>query len=81
MYNISDFATGVCFASAGAGFDNATSDVLVSINMHFPLHSLLPYYQVLHVKDILKVLYILQIRLYSIFFFVFFKGYYLPCLV
>jgi hypothetical protein len=61
MYNISDFATGVCF-------DNATSDVLVSINMHFPLYSLLPYYQVLHVKDILKVLYILQIRLYSFFF-------------
>ncbi|XP_059451113.1 GDSL esterase/lipase At2g04570-like [Corylus avellana] len=27
-YNISDFATGVCFASAGAGYDNATSDVL-----------------------------------------------------
>jgi hypothetical protein len=29
-YNISDFATGVCFASAGTGYDNATSDVLVS---------------------------------------------------
>ncbi|XP_041007189.1 GDSL esterase/lipase At2g42990 [Juglans microcarpa x Juglans regia] len=28
MYNISDFATGVCFASAGTGYDNATSDVL-----------------------------------------------------
>lgn len=29
-YNISDFASGVCFASAGTGYDNATSDVLVS---------------------------------------------------
>ncbi|KAF3796901.1 GDSL esterase/lipase [Nymphaea thermarum] len=28
MYNISDFATGVSFASAGTGYDNATSDVL-----------------------------------------------------
>ncbi|XP_010252591.1 PREDICTED: GDSL esterase/lipase At2g42990-like isoform X2 [Nelumbo nucifera] len=27
-YSIKDFATGVCFASAGTGFDNATSDVL-----------------------------------------------------
>lgn len=29
-YSIKDFATGVCFASAGTGYDNATSDVLVS---------------------------------------------------
>lgn len=29
-YNITHFATGVCFASAGTGYDNATSDVLVS---------------------------------------------------
>lgn len=29
-YGIQDFATGVCFASAGTGYDNATSDVLVS---------------------------------------------------
>lgn len=29
-YNISDFATGVCFASAGTGYDSATSDVLVT---------------------------------------------------
>lgn len=28
-YNIKDFATGVCFASAGTGYDNATSNVLV----------------------------------------------------
>ncbi|CAN6478134.1 unnamed protein product [Victoria cruziana] len=28
MCNISDFATGVSFASAGTGYDNATSDVL-----------------------------------------------------
>ncbi|XP_022147833.1 GDSL esterase/lipase At2g42990-like isoform X2 [Momordica charantia] len=27
-YTIADFATGVCFASAGTGFDNSTSDVL-----------------------------------------------------
>lgn len=34
-YSIADFATGVCFASAGTGFDNVTSDVLVSPNyMH-----------------------------------------------
>lgn len=31
-YNISDFATGVCFASAGTGYDNLTSRVLVSIS-------------------------------------------------
>lgn len=30
-YNISDFAVGVTFASAGTGYDNATSDVLVSL--------------------------------------------------
>lgn len=29
-YNIDDFVTGVCFASAGTGYDNATSAVLVS---------------------------------------------------
>lgn len=29
-FTIADFATGVCFASAGTGFDNSTSDVLVS---------------------------------------------------
>lgn len=29
-YNISDFATGVCFASAGTGYDVETSKVLVS---------------------------------------------------
>jgi hypothetical protein len=46
-YNISDFATGVCFASAGTGYDNATSEVVVSVNwMHFSLHTLLPYYHV-----------------------------------
>lgn len=31
-YNISDFATGVTFASAGTGYDNATSSVLVSLS-------------------------------------------------
>lgn len=30
-YSIKDFATGVCFASAGTGYDNITSQVLVSI--------------------------------------------------
>ncbi|XP_021758692.1 GDSL esterase/lipase At4g26790-like [Chenopodium quinoa] len=30
-YKIDDFATGVCFASAGTGYDNATSDTLVSL--------------------------------------------------
>lgn len=29
-YTIQDFATGVCFASAGTGYDDATSKVLVS---------------------------------------------------
>lgn len=29
-YNISDFSTGVCFASAGTGYDNSTAGVLVS---------------------------------------------------
>ena len=32
VYRIEDFATGVCFASAGTGYDNATSAVLVSFN-------------------------------------------------
>lgn len=31
-YSIADFAQGVCFASAGTGYDNATSDVLVSFH-------------------------------------------------
>ena len=42
-YNISDFATGVCFASAGTGYDNATSDVLVSIkpnHIYQPMHKI-----------------------------------------
>ncbi|KAI3412715.1 Lipase_GDSL domain-containing protein, partial [Psidium guajava] len=33
MYSIKDFATGVCFASAGTGYDNATSAVLNVIPM------------------------------------------------
>ncbi|XP_010067942.2 GDSL esterase/lipase At4g26790 [Eucalyptus grandis] len=32
-YSIKDFATGVCFASAGTGYDNATSNVLNVIPM------------------------------------------------
>ncbi|KAK9284360.1 hypothetical protein L1049_023531 [Liquidambar formosana] len=40
-YNISDFATGVCFASAGTGYDNATSDVLSVI----PFWKELEYYK------------------------------------
>ncbi|KAK1317630.1 GDSL esterase/lipase [Acorus calamus] len=36
-YNISDFATGVCFASAGTGYDNATSDVLSVIPLWMEL--------------------------------------------
>lgn len=41
QYNISDFAVGVCFASAGTGYDNATSDVLSVI----PLWRELEYYK------------------------------------
>ncbi|KAE8687764.1 hypothetical protein F3Y22_tig00111008pilonHSYRG00141 [Hibiscus syriacus] len=33
-YNISDFATGVCFASAGTGYDNATSKS--ELGLEFP---------------------------------------------
>uniref|UniRef100_A0A803QLH7 PGG domain-containing protein n=1 Tax=Cannabis sativa TaxID=3483 RepID=A0A803QLH7_CANSA len=40
-YNISDFAYGVCFASAGTGYDNATSDVLGVI----PLWKEVEYYK------------------------------------
>ncbi|KAL7128734.1 hypothetical protein ABFS83_13G014100 [Erythranthe nasuta] len=40
-YNISDFAGGVCFASAGTGFDNATSNVLNVI----PLWKEVEYYK------------------------------------
>ncbi|CAL1407259.1 unnamed protein product [Linum trigynum] len=39
-YGIADFVTGVCFASAGTGYDNATSDVLNVI----PLRKELEYY-------------------------------------
>ncbi|XP_051151805.1 GDSL esterase/lipase At2g04570-like [Andrographis paniculata] len=41
QFNISDFAAGVCFASAGTGFDNATSNVLNVI----PLWQELEYYK------------------------------------
>ncbi|XVF71822.1 hypothetical protein PTKIN_Ptkin12aG0070400 [Pterospermum kingtungense] len=40
-YSISDFATGVTFASAGTGYDNATSDVLSVI----PVWKELEYYK------------------------------------
>ncbi|KAJ1389011.1 SGNH hydrolase superfamily [Sesbania bispinosa] len=40
-YNISDFATGVTFASAATGYDNATSEVLSVI----PLWKQLEYYK------------------------------------
>ncbi|MED6224281.1 hypothetical protein PIB30_082535, partial [Stylosanthes scabra] len=40
-FNIEDFATGVCFASAGTGYDNATSDVLNVI----PLWEELEFYK------------------------------------
>ncbi|CAN4103683.1 unnamed protein product [Withania somnifera] len=40
-YTISDFARGVCFASAGTGYDNATSDVLNVI----PLWKEVEYYK------------------------------------
>ncbi|KAH6780920.1 GDSL-like Lipase/Acylhydrolase superfamily protein [Perilla frutescens var. hirtella] len=41
QYNISDFAGGVCFASAGTGYDNATSNVLNVI----PLWKEIEYYK------------------------------------
>lgn len=41
MYNISDFVDGVCFASAGTGYDSATSDVLSVI----PFWKELEYYK------------------------------------
>ncbi|KAL1349631.1 hypothetical protein HN51_026134 [Arachis hypogaea] len=40
-YSISDFANGVCFASAGTGFDNATSNVVDVI----PLWKEIEYYK------------------------------------
>ncbi|GAB4859387.1 hypothetical protein Ancab_010850 [Ancistrocladus abbreviatus] len=46
MYGISDFATGVCFASAGTGYDNATSDVLSVI----PFWKELEYYKQYQVR-------------------------------
>lgn len=36
-YKISDFAVGVTFASAGSGYDTATSDVLVSTDVRFQI--------------------------------------------
>ncbi|XP_008799468.2 LOW QUALITY PROTEIN: GDSL esterase/lipase At2g04570-like [Phoenix dactylifera] len=41
QYGIKDFATGVCFASAGSGYDNATSDVFSVI----PLWRELEYFK------------------------------------
>lgn len=41
MYNISDFAVGVCFASAGSGYDNATAAVADVI----PLWKEVEYYK------------------------------------
>ncbi|EPS67060.1 hypothetical protein M569_07715, partial [Genlisea aurea] len=41
LFNISDFAVGTCFASAGTGYDNATSGVLNVI----PLWKELEYYR------------------------------------
>ncbi|KAL7216363.1 hypothetical protein ACSBR1_028331 [Camellia fascicularis] len=46
MYNTSDFAIGVTFASAGSGYDNATSDVLSVI----PLWKELEYYKTYQTK-------------------------------
>ncbi|KAK1584649.1 hypothetical protein Q3G72_034815 [Acer saccharum] len=40
-YNIADFAIGVCFASAGTGYNNATADVLSVI----PLWKEMEYYK------------------------------------
>lgn len=40
-YSIADFATGVCFASAGTGYDDATSNVLSVM----PLRKELEYYK------------------------------------
>ncbi|XP_019458643.1 PREDICTED: GDSL esterase/lipase At2g42990-like [Lupinus angustifolius] len=45
-YNISDFASGVCFASAGTGFDNATSNVADVI----PLWKEVEYYKEYQIK-------------------------------
>ncbi|KAF2284854.1 hypothetical protein GH714_031265 [Hevea brasiliensis] len=43
LYTISDFATGVCFASAGTGYDNATSEVLNVIPLWEELESFKVY--------------------------------------
>lgn len=43
-YNIADFATGVCFASAGSGYDNATAEVLVSTESEISLADLIFLY-------------------------------------
>ncbi|KAF3681519.1 GDSL esterase/lipase [Capsicum annuum] len=45
-YSIADFAQGVCFASAGTGYDNATSDVLRVI----PLWKELEYFKEYQMK-------------------------------
>ncbi|KAJ4849372.1 hypothetical protein Tsubulata_043054 [Turnera subulata] len=49
MYNISDFVTGVCFASAGTGYDNATSDVLSVIPLWEELENYKEYQKTLRV--------------------------------
>ncbi|XP_077216676.1 GDSL esterase/lipase At2g04570-like [Tasmannia lanceolata] len=43
MYSIKDFATGVCFASAGTGYDNSTSNVLNVIPLWKQLEYLKDY--------------------------------------
>lgn len=39
-FNISDFATGVCFGSAATGYDNCTADIMVIQWTYIPLKAL-----------------------------------------
>ena len=47
-YKISDFAVGVCFASAGTGYDNVTSGLFVSLSLKSN-HSNLSYLRIVYV--------------------------------
>ncbi|MCD9559260.1 hypothetical protein HAX54_017121 [Datura stramonium] len=67
MYNISDFAVGVCFASAGTGYDNATSQLLNVIPLWKEIENYKEYQKKLEAyAGSKKAKYIIQEALYLV---------------
>lgn len=61
-YGISDFVTGVCFASAGTGYDNATSDVLVSLLIQRSLACFVSCMHTICIPSLITILFALSQR-------------------